>query len=206
MSRDAIEEKVARPFGMDVYEAAQGMVDIVNQNISNAVRRLMMNRGFDIREFALLACGGAGPLQAVDVAKNLGMKKVIIPRYPGITAAIGLLMSDVRYDYVESMIVPLHNQTQEGLRDAYDRLIKQAGEDLLHAGFDEMHQKFVMYADIRYVAQTHELTMEIDPEDMAGCDWSAISQKFNKLHHRSYGYSSPLSAPLELVSIRCSGF
>lgn len=206
MSREAIDEKVAKPFGMDVYKAAQGMIDIVNQNIANAIRRLSMNRGFDIRDFALFACGGAGPLQAVDVAKSLNMKKVIIPRYPGITAAIGLLMSDVRYDYVESMIVPMNEVSKAELKEGFKRLTDKAGEDLSRANFDTDHQKTVMYADIRYLAQTHELTLEIAAEDLEGEDWSSIARKFHDLHMSAYGYASPLEHELELVSIRCSGF
>lgn len=206
LSKNAIQKKVADPFGMDVYQAAQGMIDIVNQNIANAIRRLSMNRGFDIRDFALFACGGAGPLQAVDVAKSLNMKKVIVPRYPGITAAIGLLMSDVRYDYVESMIVPFSSISKQTLQQRFDRLLTQASEDLKRANFDAQHQKLSMFADIRYMAQTHELTLEIDAEDFQGENWASVAQKFHQLHLSAYGYASPLEHELELVSIRCCGF
>lgn len=206
LSRSAIEEKVAKPFGMDVYEAAQGMIDIVDQNISNAIRRLSMNRGYDIREFALFACGGAGPLQAVDVAKSLGMCKVIVPRYPGITAAIGLLMSDVRYDYVESMIVPMCQLAPRELSERYSSLIEKTKADLARAGFDEAHKKILMYADIRYMAQTHELTVALDPADLTDKSWRSVAEKFHALHHAAYGYASPLEHELELVSVRCSGF
>lgn len=206
LSREAIREKVAEPFGMDVYETAQGMIDIVNQNIANAIRRLSMNRGLDIREFALFACGGAGPLQAVNVAKSLSMKKVIVPRYPGITAAIGLLMSDVRYDYVESMIEPMSKLSCEELKARFDRLLERARGDLSKANFDTAHQKLTMYADIRYMAQTHELSMEIEPEDLSDPQWRSVARKFHDLHTSAYGYASPLDHELELVSVRCSGF
>ena len=205
LSLEAIREKVAAPFGMDVYEAAQGMIDIVNQNIANAIRRLSMNRGLDIRDFALFACGGAGPLQAVNVAKSLNMKKVIIPRYPGITAAIGLLMSDVRYDYVESMIESMTGLDNSLLKERFDQLLKKAEEDLIKANFAPDHQKLTMYADIRYMAQTHELTMEIDPADLEDPEWHSVAKKFHDLHMSAYGYASPLEHELELVSIRCSG-
>lgn len=206
LSHDAIAKKIAEPLGMDVYEAAQGMLDIVNENIANAVRRLVANRGFDIREFALFACGGAGPLQAVAVAKTLNMTKVIVPRYPGITAAIGLLMSDVRYDYVESVILPLSELAPAQLRKRYHVLLTKASEDLARADFDSDHRRFTIYADLRYMAQTHELTMEIDPEDIAGDGWDVIAEKFHVLHQASYGYAASNDEPLELVSIRCSGF
>lgn len=205
LSYETIREKVAEPFGMDVYDAAQGMIDIVNQNIANAIRRLSMNRGLDIRDFALFACGGAGPLQAVNVAKSLNMRKVIVPRYPGITAAIGLLMSDVRYDYVESMIESMTGLDNSLLKERFDQLLKKAEEDLIKANFAPDHQKLTMYADIRYMAQTHELTLEIDPSDLEDPEWRSVAQKFHALHMSAYGYASPIEHELELVSIRCSG-
>lgn len=206
LSKKSIDEKIAKPLGMDAYEAALGMIDIVNHNVSNAIRKLMMNRGFDIREFALMASGGAGPLQAVAIAKNLGMKKVIVPRYPGITSAIGLLMSDVRYDYVESLIVSLNSVSLKHLIDAFNRLQKQAGHDLGQAGFDEKRQRFTYYVDMRYMAQTHELTMEVDLDKLEEDDWLAVRRQFHEQHKRAYGYASPIESELQLVSIRCSGF
>ena len=206
LSKEAISEKVAKPLSLDQFEAAQGMIDIVNQNISNAIRRLTMNSGFDIREFALFACGGAGPLQAVNVAKELGMKKVIIPRYPGITAAIGLLMSDVRYDYVESCILPLSGLTTNELGDMFSKLKQKAEDDLIYAGFEKDRHQMHMYADIRYLSQTHELTIEIEGSDLNSDSWIIICKKFKENHEKAFGYSSGLTDPIELVNIRLSGF
>ncbi len=204
LSEKRIDEKIAKPLKLNTNAAAQGMIDIVNNNICNAIRRLTMNRGFDIREFALFACGGAGPLQAVDVAKNLGMTKVIVPRYPGITAAMGLLMSDVRYDYVKSIIKNLSDVSSLQLGEEFSTLVEQACGDLKQSGFEQNKQRITMYLDLRYAAQTHELTMQIEEQDIS--DYKAIARKFKELHQKSFGYSSELTAPLELVNIRVAGF
>ena len=108
----AIEAAVAKPLGMDVAEAAEGIVRIIDVKMEEAIKAISTMRGHDLRDFMLLAFGGAGPLHAGRIARDLGMAGVIVPLYPGVYSAIGLLMSDVKHDYIRSQ----HDAAERDLR------------------------------------------------------------------------------------------
>lgn len=205
-SREAIRRDVARPLGMEEYEAAMGMIEIVNHNISNAIRRATLRSGLDIREFAMFASGGGGPLQAVEVAKELGMRKVIVPRFPGITAALGLLVSDVRYDYVESYIAELGKQPPEAVAERFAALKERALADLSKSNFHGDRTRMEYSLDLRYASQTHELTVPIRLEYLTEPDWMSIRMKFKQMHEITFGYSADIEEPVELVNLRLAGF
>ena len=103
----AIADAIAGPLGMTVDEAAQGIIEIVNVKMQEAIKVVSSNRGFDLRDFHLLAFGGAGPLHAAALARDLGMRGVLVPAFPGAFSALGLLLSDVRQDYVISELAPI---------------------------------------------------------------------------------------------------
>ena len=125
-ARAAIEAAVARPLGLDVAEAAEGIVRIIDVKMEEAIKAISTMRGHDLRDFMLLAFGGAGPLHAGRIARDLGMAGVIVPLYPGVFSAIGLLMSDVKHDYIRSKLTPLSEVTPADMNGMFERMVAQA--------------------------------------------------------------------------------
>src|SRR5262245_22382208 len=134
-ARDAIAAKVAGPLAVDVSAAAEGIIRIIDVKMEEAIRAISTMRGHDLRDFMLLAFGGAGPLHAGRLARDLGMAGVIVPLYPGVFSAMGLLMSDVRHDYVQSKMTPLGDVTPETVNAMFAQLAAQAIEELRGDGF-----------------------------------------------------------------------
>src|SRR5262249_38030890 len=134
-ARAAIETKVARPLDLDIADAAEGVVRIIGVKMEEAIKAISTMRGHDLRDFMLLAFGGAGPVHAGRIAHDLGMAGVIVPLYPGVFSAIGLLMSDVKHDYIQSKMAPLSEATPAAMNDIFERLTTQAREELHGDGF-----------------------------------------------------------------------
>src|SRR4029077_5341184 len=129
-ARCAIESKIARPLGLSTVEAAEGIIRIIDVKMEEAIKAISTVRGHDLRDFVLLAFGGAGPLHAGRIARDLGMAGVILPLYPGVYSAIGLLMSDVKHDYVQSRMTLLSETKPDDVNDLFARLHEQAMADL----------------------------------------------------------------------------
>ena len=134
-ARAAIEAAVAEPLGLDVAEAAEGIVRVIDVKMEEAIKAISTMRGHDLRDFMLLAFGGAGPLHAGRIARDLGMAGVIVPLYPGVFSAIGLLMSDVKHDYIRSKLTPLSEVTPADVNGMFERMVAQALEELRDDGF-----------------------------------------------------------------------
>src|SRR5947209_875470 len=129
-ARRAVETHVARPLGLAVSEAAEGVIRIINIKMEEAIKAISTMRGYDLRDFMLLAFGGAGPIHAGRIACDLGMAGLIVPLYPGVYSAMGLMMSDVKHDYVQSRMTPLDRITPEEIAAMFARLEARAGDDL----------------------------------------------------------------------------
>src|SRR5262250_2606308 len=129
-ARAAIEAKVARPLGLGIADAAEGIVRVIDVKMEEAIKAISTMRGHDLRDFMLLAFGGAGPVHAGRIARDLGMAGVIVPLYPGVFSAIGLLMSDVKHDYIQSKLAPLSEVKPEAVNEVFERLAAQAHEEL----------------------------------------------------------------------------
>lgn len=208
----AIEEKIAQLLGLDTYTAARGMVEVLNQNIANAIRKITVQKGYDPREFALFCCGGAGPLQAAEIARELSMKAIIVPPNPGVTSALGLLLTDVRHDYVTSYIRELNQVKPEDVEMAFASMEEEGRKQLAADGIGAENMAFERSADLRYLAQTHELTVSwpYPPEDRdAGVTgsiradaWRSLCQAFHDRHQQEFGYAADLGEPLEIVNLR----
>src|SRR2546426_9903285 len=125
-ARAAIEAKVARPLGLGIADAAEGIVRVIDVKMEEAIKAISTMRGHDLRDFMLLAFGGAGPVHAGHIARDLGMAGVIVPLYPGVFSAIGLLMSDVKHDYIQSKMAPLSEVTATDINGTFARLVAQA--------------------------------------------------------------------------------
>lgn len=193
-ARAAIEERCARPLGLDVVEAARGIVEIANAAMGNALHLVSVQRGYDPRGFVLVAFGGAGPAHANALARDAGIDTVLVPRSPGIFSATGLLVTDLEHEYTATVLARLAEVTADGLDGLFGPLEDAGRRDLEREGTASDDISFVRQLDLRYVGQSFELTVgSTDPGEAA--------LRFHAEHDRAYGFSAP-GEPVELVSVR----
>jgi N-methylhydantoinase A len=193
--------RVADPLGLSTTDAASGILRIAATKMSYAVKGVTTERGLDAGSFALVAYGGAGPLHATAVARELGIRKVIIPRAPGHFSAFGMLFSDLRYDFVRTWFISLLNIDFAALETAYADL-EQEGHAAIAASAIAPQEVTVQRAfDMRYVGQEHSVTVEIPKPHFDNADRQAIKDLFDAVHLQRYGTSAPAEAA-EIVSMR----
>ncbi|MGF1519593.1 MAG: hydantoinase/oxoprolinase family protein [Nodosilinea sp.] len=200
----AAVQALADRVGLDLYETAAGIVTIVNNNMANAIRSRTIQKGQDPRQFALVAQGGAGPLHAAEVALSLGIPEVIVPRYPGITSAMGLLTTDLKHDLIQNEFVlstaPNLDKLNADLRSLEDQVKAQLQAD----GFSDDQMTLQRFADCRYVGQGYELRALIPGGELAEATLQEVWQQFHELHTAEYGHAFPENV-VELVTLRVTG-
>ena len=196
----AIETAVARPLGLDVLDAAEGIIRIINVKMEEAIKAISTIRGHDLRDFMLLAFGGAGPVHACEIARSLGMAGVIVPLYPGVFSALGLLMSDARHDYVRSRLTPFDAATPEGLEEIFGAMERQAAAELAEEGFKSNRIRLARSLDLRYAGQGYELTVPCAAIKAAG-DLARLRAAFDAEHKQQFGHAAPEEL-VEIVSYR----
>jgi N-methylhydantoinase A len=197
----AIKTHIGDPLGMSVIEAADGILRIAATAMSYAVKGVSTERGLDAASFALIAYGGAGPLHASAIAREIGMDRVIVPRAPGHFCAFGMLFSDLRYDYVRTSLMRLADAKFDEIENAYKVMIAEGRIALAGSGVKPSKVVIGYAADMRYVGQEHAVTIELAPELIRKRDRAAIKQRFDDVHLLRYGTSAPKEAA-EIVSLR----
>ncbi len=197
----AVEELIARPLGLSVTQAARGIIDIVNVKMQEAIKVVSSNRGYDLRDFYLYAFGGAGALHAGQMARELGMRGVLVPTYPGVTAALGLLLSDVRHDYVHSELAPLQKLSADKINAHFQRLSLQGKNELIAEGFSAAVIAYEFDLDMRYAGQGYELTIPVSGYPLQADDPVHLRQSFDREHARLTGHSAPTEV-VEIVNFR----
>ncbi|MCZ7659633.1 MAG: hydantoinase/oxoprolinase family protein [Xanthobacteraceae bacterium] len=199
----AIEERIARPLGLDLMRAADGIVRIAVTQMANVVKRVTTERGLDARDFAMVAYGGAGPLHATLVARELQIGRVVIPNAPGHFSAYGMLVTDLRRDFVRTLFARL----ADAPFDAFDAIFSEMHERGLaeiRAAAPNLRDVGAAYAaDMRYIGQEHAVTVEIPGELFRRRDVAGIKARFDEVHVQRYGYASP-DESAEVVSLRLS--
>jgi N-methylhydantoinase A len=200
LSRGAIGS-LAEQLHTGVDEAAEGVLTILNHNMANAIRSRTIQKGHDPRKFTLVAFGGAGPLHAVDVARSLGVPEVIVPLYPGITSAMGLLTTDLKYDLIKNEFMLSTNPDTAKLAEDLEELEIQARNQLRKDGVAEKEMLLVRGADCRYVGQGYELRAAIPNGELTSENVNAIWESFHSIHEAEYGHRFAAN-PIELVNLR----
>jgi N-methylhydantoinase A len=203
-ARRAIEERIARPLGIDVVTAAEGVVRIIDVKMEEAIKAISTMRGHDLREFHLLAFGGAGPVHAGRIARDLGMAGVIVPLYPGVYSAIGLLMSDVKHDYVRSRMTQLQGLDPAEVNAMFASLVTQARSELDDDGFAADCISVQRALDMRYAGQGYEMTLPVGDAPLGKGDLEILRGQFDRQHRAMFGHSAP-EEPVEIVSYRVRG-
>ena len=200
LARQSLHEKIANPLGLTVEKAAEGIIRVVNAGMVRAMRVVSVQRGYDPREFVLTAFGGAGPLHAVELARELGMPQVLVPRYPGVNSAFGMLAADVRHDYVQTRLVLLDEIAPEEFDGIFAEMALAGLSDLQSEGFDRQDCVLKRFLDLRYAGQSYELTISA-PARISRPDINILKSEFHYVHEKTYGYSRK-EAPLQLVVLR----
>ena len=199
----AIRDKVARPLGVDVTRAADGVLRIAATAMSYAVKAVSTERGLDAAAFTLIAYGGAGPLHACAIAREIGMERVIVPRVPGHFCAFGMLFSDLRYDLVRTWFARLADVSFDAIRAVYDELIAEGRKALAASGIRPQRVAIAHAADMRYVGQEHPVTVQLPADVFRRRDAQALKRQFDAEHLRRYGTNAPNEAA-EIVSLRAT--
>jgi N-methylhydantoinase A len=181
-----------------VEETAQGIISVVTANMARAIRVISVHRGYDPRDYALVPFGGAGPLHAARLAAELGSPVIVVPEIPGAQSALGLLMTDVRSDFMRTRIVPV--ATQE-IAEVLTDLSWQAATWFDREGIEEDRRSVVRSVDMRYTGQNYELGVEVPDGPVTAETIHLLVQRFHEAHDRMYGYRAE-DDPVEAVTFR----
>jgi len=199
----AILKHVGTPLGISAKEAANGILRIATTTMSYAVKGVSTERGLDAASFPLIAYGGAGPLHACAIAREIGMAQVIIPKGPGHFCAFGMLHSDLRYDFVRTWFNKLADVSFAELKAVYKDLVSQGKRALDNSRIKTAKVTVAYAADMRYVGQEHPVTVDLTESVMKKGDRQAIKALFDAVHLRRYGTCAPKEAA-EIVSLRAT--
>jgi N-methylhydantoinase A len=193
-------ESVARPLGLDLLQGAVGILRIVNTQMAVDLRLALQEQGQDPRKFALVAFGGAGPLHAATLAKSVGIPTVLVPPYPGLNCAMGMLQTSVRHSYLKSEVGVLSRFPAQRMNELFRDLEQQAIAEASEEGFASDAVKLTRLVDLRYPHQGYTLPVACPPE-IADADKAGLKQAFDTLHGQVYGQSAP-KEDAEIVTFR----
>lgn len=203
LARKAIQTKICDKSGLDLNRAANGIITVVNSNMVRAIRSVSVEKGYDVREFSLMAFGGAGPLHACEVAKELGMREVLIPPHPGTLCSLGLLLADTKFDLSRTKIMNGTVENLDSINEQFDNMVKQGTALLDKEGVPEDRRYFEFFIDMRYQRQNFEICIPISSGVMTEAVLEQALKDFHSEHKRSYGYSKK-DAVVQFVSYRVS--
>jgi N-methylhydantoinase A len=193
-------ERLSTRLGLSREEAARGVVRLANNNMVNALKLVSVNRGYDPRDFILMAFGGGGGMHAVALARELGIRKVIVPWAADVFSAFGMLMTDLRRDYLMTRLVPLDSpEAVPSLNRLTQDLTQSALEELGFEGFQPGQARILYFGRLRYENQEHTVEIPLPPPPYQKEDLARIAQAFHEAYEREYTYR--LEAPLELVTL-----
>jgi N-methylhydantoinase A len=194
----------AGKIGLTPHECAEGILTIINASMANAIRSRTVQKGIDPREYALVAFGGAGPLHGAEVAAELGIAEVVIPPYPGITSAVGLLTTDHKYDAIKTEFQVEGAIDMARLNQDFDAMQGNLRKQFEAEGLTEDEMIFQRAGDFRYAGQGYELRIDFPDGKVDGALMTQVFDRFHALHLGEYGQNYP-DSPVELVNARVTG-
>ncbi|MPZ45813.1 MAG: hydantoinase/oxoprolinase family protein [Betaproteobacteria bacterium] len=200
-ARAAIEKELCASLGVDLFAAAAGILDIVNANMMGAVRVISVEQGEDPREFALVAFGGAGPLHAADIARSMGIGRVIVPPRPGLLSAIGLLHADIRGDFSLTRFMRAEAANLGAINAGFAQLRAQAETWLAGEAGENAPAQYEWSLDLRYVGQNFELIQPCPSANVFPLTLEEVIEAFHRRHREFYGYDMA-GQPVEIVNLR----
>ena len=197
----AVRQRLAKPLAVDTRTAAAAVIDVVNHAMAEVLKIVSIQRGHDPRDFALAAFGGAGPLHAAALARELGIAEVICPPIPGAFSALGLVGTDLKRDYVRTLYTTAAAADPKALEAAFVALEKTGMAMLDRAGVAAARRRFERAVDARYPRQSHELVIPVPPRSVDAAALAEIAAAFHDRHLHTYGHDNR-SEPVQIVSIR----
>jgi N-methylhydantoinase A len=201
----AIEEHVARPASMSVAKAADGIFQVINANMAAALNVVSVQRGYDPREFVLIVAGGAGPIHAAPIARDLEIPLVLIPRESSVFCAAGMLISDLKHDYVRTYARDLEKVVVQEVTRLYKEMTDTALKTLQAEGVAKSKAVVGYSADLRYVGQFNEVEVPVVGKGtIRNADLAQLVDQFHARHEALYGYSMK-GTPVELINLRVTG-
>ncbi|WP_420349434.1 hydantoinase/oxoprolinase family protein [Pelagibius sp.] len=198
-------ERLAARLGLDALETAAGIVRVVTASMARAIRVISVQRGHDPRDYCLVAFGGAGPLHASRLARELEIPRVLVPRNPGILCALGLLLTDLRHDLSVTRRLRLDDDAQDAVSDAFAGLSQDAAAWFAREGVPAERRRLVASADMRYAGQNYELNVPLQKTDGEVPLTDVLRAGFEAAHQRLYGYTAP-EEPIEVMTFRIEAY
>lgn len=203
-ARKAVQTNIAERFSMDTVEAADGIIEVINANMARAMRSILTERGYDPREFVLMAFGGAGGLHAAALIRELGVPRAVVPSNPGALSAVGMLATDFRHDHARTYVQAIDDLDLSEVNAIYQTLERQTAADLEAESITHERLTLMRSADVRYVGQEYHINLPISAEPLKESDRHALVRQFNDAHEKLYSYSTP-ETPVQLVNLRVAG-
>jgi N-methylhydantoinase A len=190
-AKEALLEKIARPMNLSVEEAAAGILRVINAKMAKGITARTTQKGLDVREFALVAFGGAGALHAVEIAGELGIDRIIVPPYAGNLSALGLLVADARHDYVRTVMIREDSADPFVVTELLKQLQDEGRRCLQEEGIPEERMEFIWSADLRFEGQSYDLNVPIKPRNpLTAEDLRLTVEAFHRLHERIYAFKA----------------
>jgi N-methylhydantoinase A len=193
--------RLAERLGLDLLATAQGVISVVTANMARAIRVISVQRGHDPRDYTLVAFGGAGPLHAARLAKELEIRRILVPRNPGILCATGLLLTDLRADFAATRLTTLGDAAVGAMADAFLGLAAQAEAWFTAEGITADARQVSRSVDMRYAGQNYELPIPLPPGAITAATLNALDAGFAEVHRRMYGFVAD-GEPVQLVTFR----
>ncbi len=200
LSKQAIG-RLADELGLDLMATAQGIISVVTANMAKAIRVISVQRGHDPRDYALVAFGGAGPLHAARLARELDMKRIVVPRNPGIGCALGLLLTDLRANFATTRLATLSEALVPDMAEIFVALQEQADHWFAEEGVASADRRLKRTADLRYHGQNYELAIDVPDGPITPATITALAEGFAAAHKRLYGFVAEGEA-VQLVTYR----
>jgi N-methylhydantoinase A len=200
-ARKALYENVGRPLGLSIEEAALGIATIADSAMSLAVRAVSVNKGIDPRDTTMIAFGGAGPLHAVNIARQIFIPRVIVPKVPGTFSALGMLTASWRQDFVRTFVGRMGSLDATATESVVAELASEGLAQVKRDGISDQGADFRFFADLRYVGQEHALPISIERVEMLTCDTAALRERFHIEHDKRYGQAA-VNEEIEIVNVR----
>jgi N-methylhydantoinase A len=196
--------RVAEPYGLSATEVALGILRLANANMQAALERVSIERGYDPRDFALVASGGAGPLHGAALARELRVRKVIVPRAPGQFSAWGMLMTDLRHDFICTHILACSGEELAEIRCQFDRLEQEASAQYEAEGVPRDQVWSDRSLDLRYRGQEHTVRTPVEPGELEAGRLDGVAGRFHDLHEQAYSFRQ--DDPIEIVNFHVTAW
>src|SRR5699024_7929272 len=203
--KKVVNEKIANNCDISEEDASLGIIKIANSNMLNALKLISIRKGHNPKDFSLVAFGGGGSMHATSLAKELGIKKVIIPIASPVFSAWGMLMSELRHDYIQTYIKKIAELTPENILEKWSVIEEEAYSQFANEGVGKERIIFKRFLDMRYIGQEHTVKVPVPNGKYTEETFKQIQQEFHKLHEQNYSFKLP-DIDTEIVNLHVTAF